>query len=154
MHDRRYGRRTCASTSIRNKEPARAGQFYQRRAASVEVEYFPEKAFAFFLVVAVLGMALILLRMSEAFRPSLLFPIVVVISHGLLCRLRNSFRRLVNDLVELAAVQPDSAAIRAIIDFDPLPFRHYKLHIATYRTVHNQILIHIETKNIVCGANC
>ena len=35
-----------------------------------------------------------------------------------------------DDLVELAAIEPDAAALRAIVDFDALPFAHHQRHAA------------------------
>jgi hypothetical protein len=43
--------------------------------------------------------------------------------------------RLVDDFVKLAAIQPDSSALGAIVDFNPLSLCKPKLDI-TYRTHH------------------
>src|SRR5688500_2557610 len=44
-------------------------------------------------------------------------------------------RAALDDLVELAAVEPDAAALRAIVDLDPLPIAHRERHAAD-RTLH------------------
>ncbi|KAI1692891.1 hypothetical protein DdX_20960 [Ditylenchus destructor] len=35
-----------------------------------------------------------------------------------------------DDLVELAAVEPDAPALRAVVDLDPLPIAHVQAHLA------------------------
>jgi hypothetical protein len=40
-----------------------------------------------------------------------------------------------DDFIEFTAVQPDAPALRAVIDLDPLPFRHDQINIAD-RTFH------------------
>lgn len=48
--------------------------------------------------------------------------------------------RPLDDLVEFASVKPDPTALRTIVDFDTLAFRHDELHIFTYWTMHDDLL--------------
>ncbi len=41
-----------------------------------------------------------------------------------------------DELVEFAAIKPDAAAFRAIIDLDILPLGHYQLGFLAYRAFH------------------
>lgn len=53
---------------------------------------------------------------------------------GHLCR--RASRRSFDDLVEFAAIQPDSTAFRAIIDFDSLSLGHHQINTSTDWTIH------------------
>lgn len=53
--------------------------------------------------------------------------------------------RTLNDFIEFAAVEPYAAALRAVVNFNPLPVGHYQGYIAI-RTVHN---ISFKIKNMV-----
>lgn len=43
------------------------------------------------------------------------------------------------DIVELASIQPDAPAFRAVVDLDSLPLRHHKIDLSG-RTLHHRIL--------------
>lgn len=58
---------------------------------------------------------------------------------GLLLRWRGIFCRAVDDLVQLAAVQPYPAAVGAIINFNALAVSHQQLHVLAYGAVHGSI---------------
>ena len=47
------------------------------------------------------------------------------------------FRRgAFNNFIKLTSVKPDTPALRAIINFDPISFGHNQLYIVAYRTIH------------------
>src|SRR5690606_16351269 len=54
--------------------------------------------------------------------------------------LRRDRGRTVDDLVELAAIEPHAAALRAIVDLDALPVRHQQLRLV-YRALHPLLLV-------------
>src|SRR5688500_15165910 len=57
-----------------------------------------------------------------------------------------------DDLVELAPVEPDPAALRAIIDLDPRPFAHYQgrsVHRASHRSTG---IGHLHHSSLISGS--
>lgn len=94
---------------------------------SIKVKQFTEKStLLLLLVMALLRMAVRLLCVTE----SLLLVRLVLVWLTLVClvlwtrRCRIIFYRSVYDLVEFPTVQPNTATVRTVVDFDPLPIRH------------------------------
>src|SRR5690606_6251013 len=107
------------------------------RRSLIEVEQLVQKRFSLAIpalavapLVAITLVALALVRVSAAvvFRPA-----------RRRLRLRSRGRPL-DDLVELAAIEPDAAALRTIVDLDALPGRHQPARLV-YRTFHPLLLV-------------
>jgi len=83
----------------------------------VEIKEIGKKSFPFlFSVIAVLRIIAIIWRMGRS-------------GLKMLCRLWGCCRRrALDDFVQLAAIQPDAPTLRAVVDFDSLPFRHFQIH--------------------------
>ncbi len=60
-----------------------------------------------------------LLRLAVVLRVTLLLPVSVIPLLSL-DRLGRAFRRFVDDFVQLSTIQPDTAAIRTIVNLDSL----------------------------------
>jgi hypothetical protein len=48
------------------------------------------------------------------------------------------FHGFFNNFIQFTTIQPNSTAGRAIIDLDPLAFRHHQIWLLAYRTLHNE----------------
>jgi hypothetical protein len=82
-------------------------------AVSIEIEYLGQEAFALSP-----GMAIVVVTVVA---------VIVRIRRGARLRLRRSrhTRRTFDDFVQFAAIQPNAAALRAVIDFDTLSLGHH-----------------------------
>lgn len=86
------------------------------------------------LMMLVLFMVIVVVTL-RAFRVTVLFrPVILAMIAGRPL-VEIGLHRTLDDLVEFSAVQPDTAAIRTIIDFDPLAIC-YSEGFVTFRTVH------------------
>lgn len=109
-------------------------QMHGSTVFSVEIEQLPQEALAFlFAIVLVLVMRL--MRITVARRLCLLG----CLYRGLLW-LCGSWCRTVDDLVQLAAIKPNATAVRAVIDFNPLPVGHEQLYVLAYGAIHVLVL--------------
>ncbi len=82
----------------------------------------------------VLFMVIVVVALRTFGMPVLFRPVIIArIAGGLPVEI--GLYRTLDDLVELSAVQPDTAAIRTIIDFDTLAVC-YPEGFVTFRTVH------------------
>src|SRR5690606_32861776 len=101
---------------------------------SVEVEQLVEERLAFAVTAALAIVPLVAIALVR------IAPVVLAAAPAGRFGLRRAACRALDDLVELAAIEPDAAAFRAVVDLDALPVRHQQFRLV-YRAFHPRLLL-------------
>src|SRR5690606_21991170 len=105
------------------------------RLVEVEVEQLVEEGLALAVTPAIAVVPLVPVTVVTGALVGVR-PIIVALSRRF--ALRHHRRRPLDDLVELAAIEPNAAAFRAIVDLDALPVRYQQLRLV-YRALHGRL---------------
>jgi hypothetical protein len=90
------------------------------RHASTEVEQLPKKPAASSPASAVVPVVVV----------TVILVLIMTLRHP------RGLHGTLNDLIELAAIQPDAATLWTIVHLNTLPFRHDQRYFLAYRTLH------------------
>nr|WP_231971795.1 hypothetical protein [Sulfurifustis variabilis] len=109
----------------------------ERRRGLVEVEEIPEEPAASLSVAT--AMTIVVPVAIVAIPVVVSIPIFTARRRGGRCRGGGRFRRPIDQFVELAAIQPDPTAFRAIVDLDALSLGHQKIRFHAHGAFHTRL---------------